>query len=862
MSFPSSSLSSSLSSFLANDPRFALATKASALIQRAKREASLRPESITLLSREKLVEAMEKERHVAVEQEEKGKKRPTKEVKMFWEGEKTFSVAKMEDLKQIPISSLQTRQVCRGSFILLRTVVLPVSTSSASFDLAVVDPEGNAVRLSLFYFPILPFSLGPPRLDSLDVLFPVGTILAVKEPAPRMPFDGKVPYIRVDSHTDVVFVEGEAVGAVLNGVVWKEGDGDAVWTRFEEQNRQPLQAEKAFSKGIIHYPTHPDVHLLFLNRSHVYLVLERFNAALLDASRALHLLLSNASLPHDKLELLKEKAYYRRSTALYSLRRWSDAKHWFAETVRTFPNSKEPQKAMGGLRSSNARIQEESTGVYDLIPLYKQGIARPGSRMDVGDFVGPVEVVPSKGVGGGRGLVAARDVTAGTLLLATKAFAITRPEELPNKENLVWYDHLSERVATASEVHLRQGIVFRLFDQPELLPSIVDLHAGPNFLPPPLNYDLKPSLTPLKASPLHSPSSLPPIDLGRIEAVERVNSFSPNTLHSATFSNEDRLKSQRPGQTVRPIALFPATALINHSCYYNAFWSCIGDVQFVRAVCDIKKGEEILHSYAVDGTYGDRQEALRKHLGLGEKSCSCAQCSEDRKDGLENLTTRDRITSETFGRPSGISSRSSAPEIKSRIRELERVVKALEGTYRSSRGAFRPELFHAYLGIAFAHGTLAIVHQSSQPYEKVIEHHLLGLESLGVVVVGRTQSSSPLLPSPPSSSHSSTSTHPSSLSPSSSQYLSEANSTKPSPQSPSSSNLPILTAPRAHHHEAVLSALQIAVSNMCLHRLEPTRRWIRAAIWMEDVAIGGGKELFKERYGEMLATLMLGKFVD
>ena len=31
---------------------------------------------------------------------------------------------------------------------------------------------------------------------------------------------------------------------------------------------------------------------------------------------------------------------------------------------------------------------------------------------------------------------------------------------------------------------------------------------------------------------------------------------------------------------------------------------------------------------------------------------------------------------------------------------------------------------------------------------------------------------------------------------------------------------------------------------------------------MEDVAIGGGKELFKEGYGEMLATLMLDKFVD
>jgi len=31
---------------------------------------------------------------------------------------------------------------------------------------------------------------------------------------------------------------------------------------------------------------------------------------------------------------------------------------------------------------------------------------------------------------------------------------------------------------------------------------------------------------------------------------------------------------------------------------------------------------------------------------------------------------------------------------------------------------------------------------------------------------------------------------------------------------------------------------------------------------MEDVATGGGKELFKERYGEMLETLMRGVRID
>jgi len=94
MSFPSS-----LSSFVANDPRFSLAANTQPLIQRAKREAFLGPEPITLLSQEKLVEVMEKERKRA-EEEEKAKKKSTKEAKMFWEGEKNFSVVKMEDLER------------------------------------------------------------------------------------------------------------------------------------------------------------------------------------------------------------------------------------------------------------------------------------------------------------------------------------------------------------------------------------------------------------------------------------------------------------------------------------------------------------------------------------------------------------------------------------------------------------------------------------------------------------------------------------------------------------------------------------------------------------------------------------------
>lgn len=71
--------------------------------------------------------------------------------------------------------------------------------------------------------------------------------------------------------------------------------------------------------------------------------------------------------------------------------------------------------------------------------------------------------------------------------------------------------------------------------------------------------------------------------------------------------------------------LFPNIARINHSCLPNAFWIYEDNVMTVRALFDIKKGEEICCCYLkpLNYTFKQRQEILFNKYGF---KCKCNQC--------------------------------------------------------------------------------------------------------------------------------------------------------------------------------------------------------------------------------------------
>ena len=140
---------------------------------------------------------------------------------------------------------MKIRQVHPGRYLLCRVVAQP--TPTISIDLLVLDPAGTAIQLFLYNLPFLPLSLGPPTVQDVDTTFPVGTILAIREPWCKMPLGGSsTPMLRVDSPSDVVFVqEGDKL---FEGVKWKE-----VYTGFWKvptMRRQSLEDWKVLGNKV------------------------------------------------------------------------------------------------------------------------------------------------------------------------------------------------------------------------------------------------------------------------------------------------------------------------------------------------------------------------------------------------------------------------------------------------------------------------------------------------------------------------------------------------------------------------------------------------------------------------------------
>jgi hypothetical protein len=79
------------------------------------------------------------------------------------------------------------------------------------------------------------------------------------------------------------------------------------------------------------------------------------------------------------------------------------------------------------------RIREQSSGIYEWATLFKEWQMKykrdslPVPRLDIADYIGPVEVRVIVERGGGRGVVATRDIKCGELLVCSpSSFMISR----------------------------------------------------------------------------------------------------------------------------------------------------------------------------------------------------------------------------------------------------------------------------------------------------------------------------------------------------------------------------------------------------------------------------------------------------
>jgi tetratricopeptide (TPR) repeat protein len=226
--------------------------------------------------------------------------------------------------------------------------------------------------------------------------------------------DNGHPHIRVDSPTDLVFLNDQS--NLLQDITWAfpspsltqvpstaaecKSDGNAKFTA-----QRWLSAAVAYTKGLTLQPSKELAITLRLNRSETYLKLGYLSAALTDAQWVL----SDETLPRDSITF--GKALLKAGKANYFDERFEEALDYFLK-LENIPDGVAHAKLW--TEKSKLRLVEKNEGKYDWLQLFKDSQVAT-SRLDVADYVGPIEA--TKLTSRGRGIIASRDIMPGELLV-------------------------------------------------------------------------------------------------------------------------------------------------------------------------------------------------------------------------------------------------------------------------------------------------------------------------------------------------------------------------------------------------------------------------------------------------------------
>lgn len=262
---------------------------------------------------------------------------------------------------------------------------------------------------------------GVPLGDGADPLFYYGDILAIREPTYRTEVRDTSNFaIRIDSPTDFEFMSPH--DPLVKNAKWASSKPRQTYPpSFDYKalgnmcfsHKQDLPAVKAYSDGI-RTSQDPAQHLVLkLNRAMARLRLGAFVSACRDTTDALTLLSDGIQGPPRAVE----KAMLRRAMALEGARLLTRACEEYRRIGFFDPES--TVAAESGKRRVERMLESTRTGKHDWMKLVDDGPRdqRLEFGFSVGDYVGPIEVVPVEGRGGGRGIRATRDIKVGEVLL-------------------------------------------------------------------------------------------------------------------------------------------------------------------------------------------------------------------------------------------------------------------------------------------------------------------------------------------------------------------------------------------------------------------------------------------------------------
>uniref|UniRef100_A0A914DRS6 Uncharacterized protein n=1 Tax=Acrobeloides nanus TaxID=290746 RepID=A0A914DRS6_9BILA len=376
-------------------------------------------------------------------------------IKKTWiTGQRHCCKKPMSELQPITLSQMKVPMVHTGHYLPCRVVTTEANVVVAT-EVFIEDTNGHIEKLSLYNFNC--------DLDDSTWL-KAGTILFVKEPYIKFGSVAHTTMIRVDSPSDVVFVD-ETNKDLLSQA------GVLAWYKPERFTFEMLKkkANELFKSGdyeealkFYHHALeiHPESEVIHLNMAATLLQLERFYEAYEEAYKAVR---------GDLTEDLKDKALFRMGKAAYGMRIWQKAfDHFESLDASRLPS------AVVELAKVKSRLHEATTGKYDLRKIYK----KPRQKMqffDVADYTGPVKVadIPGKG----KGLVVTEDVKKGTLLLVSKAYALSYDKN-EDKTLCVGFNMMTKTCVSTTQVHVIIETIQKLKKNPQTAKELYSLYAG------------------------------------------------------------------------------------------------------------------------------------------------------------------------------------------------------------------------------------------------------------------------------------------------------------------------------------------------------------------------------------------------
>lgn len=551
----------------------------------------------------------------------------------------------LHDLKFIKLSELtQENKHAESAVLVKRSSIL--ARDQTAIVCTVEDEQGDKESLDLYHT----------SFDFAEHLLRDDKFFAIKEPYFTVRGDG-TPTIRVDHPCNILLPKGDKGPESQH-----TAEGEYASQLKQKGNellgqKQLWKARQAYRDGLAHVSDSQARLKLDLSRNlaRVDLDLGCYDEALYSAEKAV----SDGS--DAGMKNLDIKAHYRASNASYSLRIYEEAEKCLRRLMQLDPDDTDGKRDSQRVQQ---RLQEQRSGEYGFDKLASR-LSAKNPRADVADFSLPVEVKDSSN--GGRGLFATRDLKLGDLVLCEKAFCSVFEND---KDWFAAWEYSEGKLSmAASTASLWNIAVQKLMLNPSTIPGAMTLRG---------HYEG------IGEKPLHVDDNAV-VDAFQIRSIIESNAFGLPTPSKQRSTRPFGFTAEHQGTT--PLGdntgLFLKVSMMNHSCVPNVRKIFLGDVIIIRATRPIKKGEEILQSYAqTDADVKERRPMLESTWHF---RCNCKLCCAEEKESDERLQNRDALERRANSLGMAIKNSSVSTQEVSKADPLLRSIKSSydEGLYKA-----------------------------------------------------------------------------------------------------------------------------------------------------------------------------------